>query len=150
MFIQVRSDAVCARSPCAMLAVSFGETNMSGDPWSRPSLEDLQRVLESIEKNPGAHVREAERLELSVPAEITTHRGNTISAMTREISRLGIGLLPPGSMSPGEAPVRMASETRQFEYRVLIEWCHPCENGMFISGGRFLRKRSESNSNHEE
>ncbi len=123
---------------------------MSGDPWSRPTLEDLQRVLESIEKSPGEHVREAERLELSVPAEITTRRGNTISAMTREISRLGIGLLHRGSLTPGEVTVRMASETRQFEYRVLIEWCHPCDNGMFLSGGRFLRKRSESASGKEE
>lgn len=122
---------------------------MSGDPWSRPTLEDLQRVLESIEKSPGTHVREAERLELSVPAEITTHRGNTVSAMTREISRLGIGLLHRGSLNPGEVTVRMASETRQFEYRVLIEWCHPCEGGMFLSGGRFLRKRSESQSPSE-
>jgi hypothetical protein len=117
---------------------------MSGDPWSRPSLEDLQRVLESIEKTTGNHIREAERLELSVPAEVTTLRGNTISAMTREISRLGIGLFHKGSISPGEVTVRMASETRQFEYRVLIEWCHSCEGGMFLSGGRFLRKRSET------
>ena len=123
---------------------------MSGDPWSRPTLEDLQRVLESIEKSPGEHVREAERLELSVPAEITTRRGNTIAAMTREISRLGIGLLHRGSLSPGEVTVRMASETRQFEYRVLIEWCHPCDNGMFLSGGRFLRKRSEAASGRED
>jgi hypothetical protein len=122
---------------------------MSGDPWSRPTLEDLQRVLESIEKSPGEHVREAERLELSVPAEITTRRGNVISAMTREISRLGIGMLHKGAVSPGEVTVRMASETREFEYRVLIEWCHPCENGMFLSGGRFLRKRSESNKSQE-
>lgn len=122
---------------------------MSGDPWSRPTLEDLQRVLESIEKSPGAHAREAERLELSVPAEITTRRGNTISAMTREISRLGLGLLHKGSISPGEVTVRMASETREFEYRVLIEWCHPCENGMFLSGGRFLRKRSDSQKSEE-
>ena len=75
------------------------------DPWSRPTLEDLQRVLESIEKFEGGHVREAERLELSVPAEITTHRGNTISAMTREISRLGIGLLHKGSRQlPARSP----------------------------------------------
>jgi hypothetical protein len=32
----------------------------------------------------------------------------------------------------------MASETREFDYRVQIEWCSPCENGMFLSGGRFL------------
>ncbi len=112
---------------------------MSSDPWSRPTIKDLQEVLESIERNDFDDAREAERLELSVPAEVTTLRGNTVAAMTREISRNGIGLLHRGSISPNEVTVRMASETRQFEYRVLIEWCTPCENGMFMSGGRFLR-----------
>ena len=111
---------------------------MTKDPWSRPSLEDLKDVLESIGKPDVTNLRTNERLELSVPAEIKTQRGNTISAMTREISRTGIGMLHRGSVSPGKASVRLASETREFEYRVLIEWCHPCENGMFMSGGRFL------------
>lgn len=117
---------------------------MENDPWSRPTLDDLRDVLESIGKGDLEHGRTAERLELSVPAEITTLRGNTISAMTREISRFGIGLLHRGSVTPGEVTVRMASETREFEYRVLLEWCTPCENGMFISGGRFLHQRSTS------
>ncbi|MCA9025974.1 MAG: PilZ domain-containing protein [Planctomycetaceae bacterium] len=111
---------------------------MSQDPWSRPTLDDLRAVLESIGKADMEHGRTVERLELSVPAEIKTSRGNTISAMTREISRFGIGLLHRGSVSAGEVTVRMASETREFSYRVLIEWCQPCENGMFISGGRFI------------
>lgn len=116
---------------------------MSNDPWSRPSLEDLQRILESIVDTGAVNVREVDRLELCVPAEITTLRGNTISAMTREISRTGIGLVHRGSISPGEVVLKMASETREFRYRVLIEWCHPCENGMFMSGGRFLQKSDE-------
>ncbi|HIF00164.1 MAG TPA: PilZ domain-containing protein [Planctomycetes bacterium] len=111
---------------------------MTQDPWSRPTLDDLKDVLESIGKPDVTNLRTNERLELSVPAEIKTQRGNTISAMTREISRTGIGMLHRGSVSPGEASVRMASETREFEYKVLIEWCHPCDNGMFMSGGRFL------------
>ncbi|AMV17069.1 PilZ domain-containing protein [Planctomyces sp. SH-PL14] len=115
---------------------------MSRDPWSRPTLEDLRAILESIGKSPVQHGREAERLELSVPAEIQTSRGNTIASMTREISRTGIGLVHRGSVSPGQVKVRMASETREFEYDVQIEWCQPCENGMFISGGRFLGQRT--------
>jgi hypothetical protein len=111
---------------------------MPTDPWKRPSLTDLKSVLESIGKSEVEHERAAERLELSVPAEIVTPRGNTISALTREISRFGIGLLHRGHISPGEVTVRMASETRQFEYRVQIEWCHPSDQGMFLSGGRFL------------
>jgi hypothetical protein len=108
------------------------------DPFSRPTIEDLRLVLESIGKPDVTNLRENERLELSVPAEIKTVRGNTVSAMTREISRTGIGLLHRGSISLGHAVVRMASETREFEYEVQIEWCTPCDNGMYISGGRFL------------
>jgi hypothetical protein len=115
---------------------------MPSDPWSRPSLDDLREVLENIGKSDVEHGRNAERLELSVPAEIVTRRGNSVSAMTREISRFGIGLLHRGHIGPGEVTVRMASDTRQFEYRVQLEWCHPCENGMFLSGGRFLTSQS--------
>lgn len=111
---------------------------MATDPWSRPTLDDLRSVLESIEQATSENSRGAERLELSVPAEIVTARGNRVSAMTREISRTGLGLFHKGSIQPGEVSVKMTSETRDFEYRVLIEWCHPCENGMFLSGGRFL------------
>ena len=103
-------------------------------------MEELKKVLDSIDKSEETHDRTAERLELSVPAEIITSRGATISAMTREISRFGIGLLHRGSISNGEVTLKMASDTREYEYRVVVEWCQPCENGMFISGGRFLSK----------
>lgn len=116
---------------------------MGQDPFSRPTVSDLRAVLESIGKSDEVHDRAAERLELSVPAEVRTARGNTVAAMTREISRFGIGLLHRGSVTPGEVNVRMASDTREYSYRVLLEWCQPCENGMFISGGRFLGKAEE-------
>lgn len=115
---------------------------MSVDPWSRPTLGDLKRILETIEPSEESHNREAERIELSVPAEIITARGNTVSAMTREISRFGLGLVHKGSISPGDVRVKLASDTREFEYSVRLEWCQPCEAGMFLSGGRFLAKLS--------
>jgi hypothetical protein len=113
-------------------------STMPRDPWSRPTLDDLRQILEQIGQSNEEHDRAAERLELSVPAEVTTLRGNTIAAMTREISRFGIGLLHRGYVNPGEVTVRMASETREFKYRVKLEWCHPADNGMFLSGGRFV------------
>ncbi len=113
------------------------------DPWSRPSLTDLRSVLESIGKTDTENHRDCERIELNVPAEIVTRRGNTVSAVTREISRNGIGLLHRGSVTPGPVTVRMASETREYTYRVELEWCTPCDNGMFISGGRFLKSEDE-------
>ncbi len=112
------------------------------DPWSRPTIKDLQDVLESIERRDGMEDRNVERLELAVPAEILTTRGNTVSAMTREISRNGIGLFHKGAVSLGEVTVRMASETREYKYRILLEWCRPCDNGMHMSGGRFLSRDS--------
>ena len=116
---------------------------MTQDPWSRPTIDDLRRVLESIGKPSTTNVRTNERLELSVPAEIRTSRGSSIASMTREISRTGIGLLHRGAVTPGEVIVKMASETRQFQYNVQIEWCSPCDNGMFMSGGRFLPNPAE-------
>ena len=116
------------------------------DPWSRPTVEDLKRILENIGESDVTHERAVERLELAVPAEVTTRRGNTVSAMTREISRLGIGLLHKGSLTPGEVTIKLASDTREFEYRVQLEWCHPCEGGMFFSGGRFLGKANSQNN----
>ena len=111
---------------------------MSADPWSRPTLADLREVLGNIDKSQVNHNRVSERMELAVPAEIITSRGSTIAAVTREISRFGLGLFHKGSISPEEVTVRMASDNREFQYRVKIEWCHPCDNGMFMSGGRFL------------
>lgn len=113
---------------------------MAGDPWSRPSVDDLKRILDGIGQSTETHNRTVERIELSVPAEITTSRGNIVAAMTREISRTGVGFVHRGSISPGEVTVKLASDSREFEYRVAVEWCSPCEGGMFLSGGRFLGK----------
>ena len=113
------------------------------DPWSRPTVQDLRSILESIEKQTDSNAREHERIDLTVPAEVTARRGNTVEAMTREISGLGIGLVHRGALSPGEVTVKMASETRQYTYRVELEWCAPTDNGMFLSGGRFLGKLDE-------
>jgi hypothetical protein len=112
---------------------------LPSDPWSRPSMDELKAVLDGIEQTAPVHNRAAERLELSVPAQVITTRGNTIDAMTREISRYGIGLLHRGAITPGVVTVRMASDARDYEYRVRLEWCQPCPNGMFMSGGQFVR-----------
>lgn len=112
----------------------------TNDPWSRPSVADLRAILEGIEKNEDVNLREHERIELNVPAEIQTRRGNIVEAMTREISRHGIGLIHRGSVTPGEVTVKMASDSRHYTYTVDLEWCTPCSNGMFMSGGRFRGK----------
>ncbi|MDA0834843.1 MAG: PilZ domain-containing protein [Planctomycetota bacterium] len=117
---------------------------MGSDPWSRPTVQDLKQVLDAIGRSDEDHQREVERLDLAVPAEIITTRGNTIAAMTREISRNGIGLIHRGAISCGDVTMKMASDTKVFEYRVKIEWCIPCEYGMFLSGGRFLGRTDQN------
>lgn len=102
-------------------------------------MEDLRHILDSFEQKKYLDLREAERLVLSVPAEIVTFRGNTVDAMTREVSRNGLGLVHRGAIETGEVNIKMSTDDRNYEYRVLLEWCIPCENGMFMSGGRFLR-----------
>ena len=113
------------------------------DAFARPTLRDLHAVLESIGRPEAfADHRSVPRLELCVPAEVRTARGNTVACMTREISRGGLGLLSRGSLTPGFCRVKMASETREFDYRVEIEWCRPADNGMFLSGGRFVTEEA--------
>ena len=118
---------------------------MATDPWAAPTMEDLRRVLESFQKQPAPETRESERLELQVHAEIRTSRGNIVKAITREISRGGIGLLHRGEIKQEEVTVRLTSDTREFVYRLRVEWCRPCDNGMFLSGGRFLGPGDEDN-----
>jgi hypothetical protein len=120
-----------------------GNTMTVPDPWSRPTLHDLRSVLESIGKSDGVNQRAFDRIELNIPAEVVTSRGNTVAAMTREISRKGLGLLHRGALSPGIVTVTMASDAREYTYQVKLEWCTPCGNGMFISGGRFIGKADE-------
>lgn len=114
---------------------------MTTDIWSRPTLDELKLVLKSFDVATGEerpYERAAERLDLCVPADVVTSRGNTVPAMTRDISRFGIGLLFKGSISPGEITVKMASDSREYKYRVRLCWAQPTDNGMWIGGGEFI------------
>jgi len=106
-------------------------------------MNDLRQLLESIDPTVTENARASQRLDLSVPAEITTSRGNVVAALTREVSRSGIGLFHRGAIQPGEVTVKVAADSRDFNYQVQIEWCQPCENGMFMSGGSFMGKPAD-------
>ena len=80
------------------------------DPWSRPTLKDLQEILEHIQKPDTENRRNVDSGCSSCgPAEWSHRTGNTVAAITREISRSGIGILHRGSVSLGEVTVRMAA-----------------------------------------
>ena len=109
------------------------------DPFSRPSLADLKIALadyKGVHEEPNR--RSEERLELIVPGEVRTARGNMVDVLTRDISKKGIGLLHRGSLQPDQhVNISLKSSTREFCYKLFIRWCTPCSNGMFISGGTF-------------
>ncbi|MGC1272897.1 MAG: PilZ domain-containing protein [Planctomycetaceae bacterium] len=111
---------------------------MPADPWSRPTLADLRRALEDMGKSSAGNRRSTERRELRIPAELTTCRGNAVSAMTREVSDRGFGLIHRGVVPLGEAVLQLAGDSRAIRHCIRIEWCVPCRNGMFLSGGRLL------------
>jgi|GEM_PF-497616 len=114
------------------------------DPWSRPTLQELQEVTSHIGKSDVDHNRSAERLDLSVPANIITSHGATIPALTRDINRFGIGLLHRGAVQCDDVTVKISSDTRDYTYLVKIEWCSPADlNGLFMSGGKILGKLDE-------
>lgn len=117
---------------------------MPADPWSRPTIGDVRQALESFGGSSSTHGasqenrRSSERRMLRVPAELTTGRGNVVSAMTREISSGGIGLIHRGVVPLGEARLTLQGDTRPIRHLVHIEWCVPCRNGICLSGARLL------------
>lgn len=126
--------------------MSHRSPNTDPDPWSRPEIADVREFEEhhgSRQHHAGDNVRAAERFPLSVPAEITTSRGSVIPAITRDISRFGVGLLLRGFLPVSEVVVKMASDTREYKYKVEILWCQHFKNGMFAVGGKFLGKVDE-------
>ena len=57
----------------------------------------------------------------------------------REVSQSGIGLVHNQSLDCGQVVLAIQDESGQaMELPTEILWCRPCENGLFISGGRFV------------
>lgn len=107
----------------------------------RPEITDIKRIAKSFEVYHGDDRRIAERLELTVPGEIRTSRGNIVLVLTRNISRFGVGLIHRGLITPQkEVQLTLRSDTREFVYNVMIEWVEPQPNGFCISGGKFVPK----------
>ncbi len=103
--------------------------------WSALTYQDLAATEFLKAKFIKVERRRAERLDLSLPATIITARGASIPAITRDISRHGIGVLMHGLMQPGEeATVRMTGETQQYEYPVVVRHCNHFEENKFFVG----------------
>jgi len=111
-----KSRAIVEQTPYSLrLDVPGNDHGEESRPLEPPELgRTLRHVLENVGKSDVEHGRNAERLELSVPAEVTTSAGNVISAMDPgNQAGLELVLLHRGPLSPSEVTVRMASETRE-------------------------------------
>ncbi len=108
----------------------------------RMNRQSLREILESIEQVGVPERRARTRVEVVIPTEIQTSSGNTVKGTTREINRFGVGLQHQGPVFLGEASLKLSSDSREYLYRVAVEWCEPCGGGMFQSGCRFLTKPS--------
>ena len=73
------------------------------------------------------------------PVSITVYPGQTkLSAFSRDISAIGMGLLTNVPLNPGKVTVTVACHTKE-ELNLLmrVEWCQPCAEGWYLSGARF-------------
>ena len=104
--------------------------------------QSLRDILDSIEQAGVTERRTRTRVEVVIPSEIKSPKGTAVKATTREINSFGVGLQHRGPVFLGEASLKLSSDSREYCYRVAIEWCVPCGGGMFQSGCRFLTKPS--------
>ena len=70
---------------------------------------------------------------------ITVQIGDaTYSALTREVSQSGMGLLHRGELPMAVAEVTVPTERGPLCARLQMRWCKRVGEGWFISGGEFL------------
>jgi len=62
----------------------------------------------------------------------------TYSALTREVSQSGMGLLHRGELPLAEADITVPTEHATLRVRLQVRWCKRVGEGWFISGGEFL------------
>ena len=61
------------------------------------------------------------------------------SCFYRDISPIGVGLLHNMELKPGEVVLTVFRKSgTKVCFRGALLWCHPCGEGWFISGAKFL------------
>lgn len=84
--------------------------------------------------------REHQRLSSSMTAEILVGNEQRIAATVRNISSSGMGFLLRGPVQLGEVIVNVRLDDEDVKLRLLMEWCQPNGNGMYLGGGSYLRR----------
>jgi hypothetical protein len=102
--------------------------------------EDIDRLLMEVQRSRFIERRTEPRQPFARPVRIQTPHGQTLTAFSKDLSSLGIGVVsevsvPPGSIATLEIhcvtgePVCLRCEAR---------WCDPYGKGWFLVGWKFI------------
>jgi hypothetical protein len=97
------------------------------------------KIVEEQRTEPRVHFLRPVKLSIMVPAP------QQVSALSRDLSPFGIGLLHTMPLEPQEVVVHMPlGHGGKLHLRAKIEWCDELGEDYFLSGGRFLGVASRS------
>ena len=103
---------------------------------TRQFTETVREVLKSCDEQ---EQRQEFRLPFFRPATVTRQDGTTHQVFTRDISRLGIGLLHKMPIEPGLVTVAVQLRTgTTVDFEAELLWCDATRSNRYASGARFL------------
>ena len=104
---------------------------------------DIDQTIAALDIAPSQrdfHPRAGHRLQSSMAAEIVVAPDRTVSATVRDVSATGMGFFHQEPIPQGEVLVKAIADGEELKLRVCVEWCHPCKDGTYISGGSYVRR----------
>jgi hypothetical protein len=109
----------------------------NGETSKRLGLEVYQ-ILREARASEKKERRDTVRYAFFRPVTILIGE-NRLSGFSREVSETGIGLLHNANLTPGEVEVVIPTEQGfSVHIRTQIQWCTPCGEDWYISGGEFV------------
>lgn len=80
------------------------------------------------------------RLTPEMAAELSFADEDQVSVTVRDVSSSGVGFLHRHPVRLQPASMRVKSvEGDDLNFPVVMEWCRPCDNGLYMSGASYVR-----------
>lgn len=75
-----------------------------------------------------------------MPAELNFTNNEPVSVTVRDVSSSGVGFLHRTAITLRAGSIRVKTrEGEDLEFPIVMEWCRPCDNGLFMSGASYIR-----------
>lgn len=131
---------------CGRAARHSRSTTMTLTLAPRPRLtpelsEQVQVLMAEARSDDQMDRRGAARYPFFRPARISLGTGDLgeYTAFTRELATTGLGLLHSIKLVPGPVVVVLHTQDgARVRLPTEIQWCRPCGDGWYVSGGTFL------------